>query len=53
NWLFRNVPPALCLALAQTEQHEKAHRQRLMARHGCSELEAAHRVAREIEGARG
>jgi conjugative transfer ATPase len=53
NWLFRNVPPALCLALAQTEQHEKAHRQRLMARHGCSELEAAHWVAREIEGARG
>jgi conjugative transfer ATPase len=52
NFLYRNVPPALCLALAQTEQHEKAHRQRLMAKHGCTELEAAHLVAREIERSR-
>lgn len=52
NFLFRNVPPALCLALAQTEQHEKAHRQRLMEKHGCTELQAAHLVAKEIERSR-
>lgn len=29
-WLFRNVPPAVPIALAMTEGHEKAHRRRLM-----------------------
>ena len=24
--IFRNVPPPLCLTLAMTEKHEKAHR---------------------------
>ena len=47
--LFRNVPPALPIALAMTEGHEKAHRQRLMEKHGCSEMEAAIMVARELE----
>lgn len=47
--LFRNVPPALPIALAMTEGHEKAHRKRLMDEHGCSEMEAAFMVARELE----
>lgn len=51
--LFRNVPPALALALAMTEKHEKAQRAEIMRRHGCSELEAAYRVADLIEAARG
>lgn len=51
--LFRNVPPSLMLALAQTEKHEKAHRKTLMTQHGISEVEAAERVAAEIDVARG
>ena len=51
--LFRNVPPALALALAMTEKHEKAQRADIMRQHGCSELEAAYRVAELIEAARG
>ena len=44
--LFRNVPPALPIALAMTEQHEKAQRRAIMDAKGCSELEAAYEVAR-------
>ncbi len=51
--LFRNVPPSLMLALAQTEKHEKAHRMALMQEHGDTEVEAAKRVAGEIDRARG
>jgi conjugative transfer ATPase len=51
-FLFRNVPPALPIALAMTEGHEKAQRRRLMDQHGCSELEAAHRVADALAAAR-
>ena len=43
--LFRNVPPALSLALAGTEKHEKAERQEIMERLSCSEYEAALVVA--------
>jgi len=51
--LFRSVPPALALALAMTEQHEKAERARIMREWGCSELEAALAVAAQIaEGRR-
>lgn len=50
--LFRNVPPPLALALAQTEQSEKAHRMEILRRRRCSELEAAYAVAEEIEQAR-
>lgn len=39
--LFRNVPPALSLALASTEKHEKAERKKLMDELSCSEYEAA------------
>lgn len=46
--LLRFVPPALALALAQTEGNEKNHRLRLMQEHGLSELDAALRVAEQI-----
>ena len=50
--LFRNVPPALPIALAMTEGHEKAHRRRLMDKHGCTEMEAAQLVAHELNASR-
>lgn len=43
--LFRVISPALWLALGMTEKHEKAERMRIMREFGCSELEAAMRVA--------
>lgn len=46
--LFRNVPPALSLALAMTEKHEKAERRRIQAESGCSEYEAAQIVAKRL-----
>jgi|TARA_R110000868_G_scaffold130701_3_gene340504 conjugative transfer ATPase len=52
-YLTRNVPPSLMLALAQTEKHEKATRNALMREHGCTELAAALRVAEQIDRARG
>ena len=51
--LFRCVPPSLVLALVQTERHEKARRAELMAEHGITEVEAAARIAAEIDAARG
>ena len=51
--LFRCVPPSLMLALAMTEKHEKAQRAELMRRTGCSEVEAAKQIARQIDQARG
>ena len=51
-FLFRNVPPALPIALAMTEGHEKAHRRRLMDEHGCTELEAAMLVAEQLAKSR-
>ena len=47
--LFRNVPPAIALALAQTEKEEKAARAEIMARDGCDEVDAALRIAEQIE----
>lgn len=52
-FIVRNVPPSLMLALAQTEKHEKARRNELMTEHGISELDAAIQVARDIDRARG
>jgi hypothetical protein len=52
-WLFRNVPPALPIALAMTEGHEKADRRRLMEEFGCSEVEAAYKVAERLSEMRG
>jgi hypothetical protein len=46
--LFRHVPPPLYLALAMTEKHEKAERQRLMDQDDLSEVEAALKVAERL-----
>ena len=51
--LFRNVPPALPIALAMTEGHEKAARKRLMDEHGITEMEAATMIADRISAKRG
>jgi conjugative transfer ATPase len=51
--LFRAVPPSLYLALAMTEPEEKAARHTLMRQHGISELDAAIRMAQDIDRARG
>ncbi|WP_436286540.1 conjugative transfer ATPase [Serratia nevei] len=51
--LFRAVPPSLYLAMAMTEQEEKAERFRLMQEHGISELDAAFKVAEAIDRKRG
>ncbi|EPD0212082.1 conjugative transfer ATPase [Salmonella enterica] len=53
NALFRSVPPSLYLALGMTEKDEKAQRYELMQAHGCTELEAAFMVARELDRRRG
>ncbi|WP_205780864.1 hypothetical protein [Methylocaldum sp. 14B] len=46
--LFRNVPPPIALALAMTEKDEKAERAALMTQQGCTEPEAALKVAERI-----
>lgn len=46
--LVRYVLPPLVLALAQTEGGEKQKRRKLMQQYGCSELEAAYRIADAI-----
>ncbi|WP_336844127.1 conjugative transfer ATPase [Providencia rettgeri] len=51
--LFRCVPPSLFLALGMTEKEEKQDRRVLMEKYGCSELEAAFRVAAELDRKRG
>ncbi|MBH3322697.1 conjugative transfer ATPase, partial [Serratia ureilytica] len=51
--LFRAVPPSLCLALGMTEKEEKAERRALMQEFGCSELEAARKVAQKLDRLRG
>jgi conjugative transfer ATPase len=48
NTLFRNVPPRLYLAMAATEQSEKFERAKMMAQHGCSEIEAVAMIARRM-----
>ena len=51
--LFRAVPPSLYLAMAMTEPEEKAARFKLMQELGISELDAAIRMAEDIDRARG
>ncbi len=46
--LFRNVPPALALALSQTEKSEKAARAKLMKDRNISEIEAAYIISESI-----
>ena len=48
NLSFRNVPPALTLALAMTEKEEKAERMEIMQEIGCTEAQAAEVVAQKI-----
>jgi len=50
---FRAVPPSLYLALTMTEPEEKATRHTLIQQHGLSELDAAIRMAQQIDQARG
>ncbi len=50
--LFRSVSMPLALALAMTEQSEKAIRQKIMQEKSCSEMEAAYRIADDILQAR-
>jgi conjugative transfer ATPase len=50
--LFRNVPPALALALAMTEKDEKAERAGIMRERGCGELDAALLIAERLAAAR-
>lgn len=51
--LFRAVPPSMYLALGMTEKEEKAERRALMQEFGCSELEAARKVAQKLDRLRG
>ncbi|WP_425432430.1 conjugative transfer ATPase [Haemophilus paracuniculus] len=51
--LFRVVPPSLYLALAMTEPEEKAERAKIMQQYGISELDAAIKVAENLDKARG
>jgi len=51
--LFRNVPPAIALALGMIEKEEKAQRADLMRKHKCTELEAIFMVAEQISVKRG
>lgn len=51
--LFRAVPPSLYMAMAMTEPEEKAARFKLMQDYGISELDAAMKMAENIDLARG
>ncbi len=46
--LVRSVLSPMTLALAQTEQDERAARNDLMIKHGCSELDAVYLIAEQI-----
>ena len=50
--LFRSIMPPHALALAQTEQHERAARKRFQVETGCTELEAVFEVSRKIKESR-
>ena len=50
--LFRSIMPPHALALAQTEQHERAARKRFQVDTGCTELEAVFEVSRKIKESR-
>ncbi len=50
--LFRNAPPALALALSQTEKSEKAFRIQMMKKKNISEIDAAYEIAEIIRQSR-
>lgn len=51
--LFRIVQPSLYLALAGTEGDEKKARRNIMIERGCSELDAAIQMAKDMDAKRG
>ncbi len=46
--LFRNIPPSIALALAMTEQTERAFRKKVQKKLGVSELEAVEYIAGQM-----
>lgn len=46
--LFRNIPPRIILALAMTEQTERAHRQKIQIEKNITELEAVEFIAEHM-----
>lgn len=53
NQLFRNVPPSLVLAVAMSDGDEKKVRERYMRSLNLSELDAAVKIAEELDKKRG
>lgn len=51
--LFRAVPPSLALALAMSEQHEKAERAEIRRTKNCSDFAAAQEIAHQLDIKRG
>ncbi len=51
NGLFRNIPMRLVLALGQTDPNEKAHRRKMMKKHGLNELETVYKIADDMVAA--
>ena len=47
--LFRNIPPRIALALAMTEQNEKAERRALCEQFGYTDLEAVEKIAEKLK----
>ncbi len=47
--LYRNIPPRIALALAMTEQNEKAERRRISEEFGFSDLEAVEHIAEKLK----
>jgi hypothetical protein len=47
--LFRNIPPRYSLAMAMTEQHEKADRQALMDEKNITETQAAKLIGEQLK----
>lgn len=50
--LFRNVPPTISMALAQTEGHEKVARREIMDAQGIAELDSAYVIAGKMRESR-
>jgi hypothetical protein len=52
--MFRNTPPSLILAQAQTDKSEKAARTKYMRENGITdELEAVYEIANKLDSLRG
>lgn len=51
--IFRCVPPRIALALAMTEQSERAQRVEMHQKHNITELEAVKLIAKQLENSQG